>query len=95
EEFRWYCHARRAIERTPEGAVPIPIDRTRFDASRRAFDSERFFTANRDWLTRGDVALNALLSTRLYDAWRRADLRVEFQALPYEYEHLCPFLAIA
>jgi hypothetical protein len=83
EELRWYCHARRVVER--EGVRPLALDEKRYAAARRAFGAQRFYEAYRDWLKDGDVSLNQLLSPLMRDAWQRGDVRVVSEVLPHRY----------
>lgn len=83
EEFRWYCHARRVVERTD--ATPVGLDVNRYAAARRAFGSRRFYEAYREWLEDGDASLHGLLSPLLREAWLRGDVRVLCEVLPHRY----------
>lgn len=94
DEFRWFCHARQAIEQ-PSEQTTVPIDQDRYAADRRAFGAPRFYAAFRLWLKEGDGALNDLLSPRLHEAWGRGDIRLEHHVLRHQYQHLAAAVATA
>jgi hypothetical protein len=93
-EFQWFCAARRASEHH-RGTAPGGCDAERYAAARRAFGAPRFYEAYRAWLKHGDAALVELQSPHLHDAWKRGEVRVSLNVLPYRYEHLAPAAAIA
>lgn len=85
DEFQWFCHARRAVERPSKVAA---VDRQRYIKARRAFSSPWFYFAYRSWLRQGGSALQRLRSPSLNDAWRSGAIRLETQVLPHQYLHL-------
>jgi hypothetical protein len=82
DEFRWFCAARRTLERSAQSPG---IDMVRYARARRAFGAPRFFSAYRDWLQRGEPALLRLMSPALHDARQRGMAAVETLAIPHLY----------
>jgi hypothetical protein len=83
DEFRWYCHARRALELAT--TTPHDHDHQRFRRAQAAFGARRFRDTYRAWLQHGDPALNSLISPVLHDAWNTGRARIETEILRHRY----------
>ncbi|MBI3490399.1 MAG: hypothetical protein HY047_01155 [Acidobacteria bacterium] len=83
EEFKWFCEARRALERSIQPAVPV--DRLRYGRACRAFAAPRFYAAYRAWVKEGSAAFHDLLSPLLRDKLARGQVRIETQVLTHRY----------
>jgi hypothetical protein len=86
DDLRWYFHARRAPRRGSD---------ERFDQAARAFGAPRYRVLYRAWLERGDLVLDATLSTVLADKIERQAGQLECQVLPHQYLHLAPLVGTA
>lgn len=102
DEFRWYCHARRANEQRPHAEVAhdragqppdVRGERERYVLARRAFSAPRFYSAYHRWLLEGDASLNDLQSPLFHDAARRHRGVLDVLVLPFTYANLTPFSA--
>jgi hypothetical protein len=93
EEFRWFCHARRALDEG--GPTAGALDTHRYAAARRAFGASRFYAAYRAWRSAGDAVIHELLSPRLHQAWVRGEGRIEIHVLPHQYQRLAAAVATA
>jgi hypothetical protein len=92
DEFRWYCHARRANDQAPL-AADARGERDRYVLARRAFSAPRFYSAYRRWLIEGDASLVDLQSPLFHDAARRPRGVLDVLVLPFTYGHLTPALS--
>jgi hypothetical protein len=83
-EFRRYCE----VCRDRRMAQALGLTPQRIALFQRAFAGPRFGEAYRSWLTKGDVALDVLRSSRLHDAWHAGNIRIETLVLRSNYLHL-------
>jgi hypothetical protein len=83
DEFRWYCHTRRALDR--RSGELRGGDRPRYVTACRAFGAGRLQAEYREWLKDGDRRLNEVASPLLHDALRSEDFRIEAQILSNRY----------
>jgi len=86
EELTWFFHTRRAGD--PRGDA-------RFQKARHAFASPRFRALYRTWRERGDVVLDATISSTLPEALARRTGRLECHVLPHTYLHLSSLVGTA